>query len=175
MVQGKALMGHQFHPLIIDSLSATQSYGVDYLNVPWRTVNETDVPITMILPNMSADGDMYYMNGVDSYTTDINQAYLGNLTNPADPSTWVFSGTCTLADMNMTTGTCVPTYEYLPFAAPLQASSVMPNITPAQLPLFDVDAATPVIEEQTLQLLICLLYTSPSPRDATLSRMPSSA
>ena len=25
------------------------------------------------------------------------------------------------------------------------------------------------------QLRICLLYTSPSPRDATLSRMPSSA
>ena len=25
------------------------------------------------------------------------------------------------------------------------------------------------------QLLFCLLYTSPSPRDATLSRMPSSA
>ena len=25
------------------------------------------------------------------------------------------------------------------------------------------------------QLYICLLYTSPSPRDATLSRMPSSA
>ena len=25
------------------------------------------------------------------------------------------------------------------------------------------------------QLFICLLYTSPSPRDATLSRMPSSA
>ena len=26
-----------------------------------------------------------------------------------------------------------------------------------------------------VQLEICLLYTSPSPRDATLSRMPSSA
>ena len=25
------------------------------------------------------------------------------------------------------------------------------------------------------QIMICLLYTSPSPRDATLSRMPSSA
>ena len=25
------------------------------------------------------------------------------------------------------------------------------------------------------QLMLCLLYTSPSPRDATLSRMPSSA
>ena len=154
MVQGKALMGHQFHPLIIDSLSATQSYGVDYLNVPWRTVNETDVPITKILPNMSADGDMYYMNGLDSYTTDITQAFLGNMSNPADPSTWVVSGTCTLADMNMTTGICVPMYEYLPFTAPLQASSVMPNITPAQLPLFDVDAATPVIEDQELQLLM---------------------
>ena len=28
---------------------------------------------------------------------------------------------------------------------------------------------------QKPQFLICLLYTSPSPRDATLSRMPSSA
>ena len=28
---------------------------------------------------------------------------------------------------------------------------------------------------QFLQAVICLLYTSPSPRDATLSRMPSSA
>ena len=27
----------------------------------------------------------------------------------------------------------------------------------------------------TVELIICLLYTSPSPRDATLSRMPSSA
>ena len=26
-----------------------------------------------------------------------------------------------------------------------------------------------------VQALVCLLYTSPSPRDATLSRMPSSA
>ena len=29
--------------------------------------------------------------------------------------------------------------------------------------------------ERSLKLEICLLYTSPSPRDATLSRMPSSA
>ncbi|MEC8671486.1 MAG: hypothetical protein VXX84_01825, partial [Candidatus Thermoplasmatota archaeon] len=154
MVQGKALMGHQFHPLIIDSLSATQSYGVDYLNVPWRTVNETDVPITMVLPNLTEDGDFYYANATGGYTTDISQAILGNLTDAADPSTWVFSATCTLADLDQDNGICVPTYEYLPFPAPMQASSVMPNITPAQLPLFDVDAATPVIEEQTLQLLM---------------------
>ena len=30
-------------------------------------------------------------------------------------------------------------------------------------------------QQVVLQLLHCLLYTSPSPRDATLSRMPSSA
>ena len=29
--------------------------------------------------------------------------------------------------------------------------------------------------KQTVQISFCLLYTSPSPRDATLSRMPSSA
>ena len=31
------------------------------------------------------------------------------------------------------------------------------------------------LTEKTIQLEACLLYTSPSPRDATLSRMPSSA
>ena len=30
-------------------------------------------------------------------------------------------------------------------------------------------------DAKTGRLIICLLYTSPSPRDATLSRMPSSA
>ena len=31
------------------------------------------------------------------------------------------------------------------------------------------------LEEHLDMLMVCLLYTSPSPRDATLSRMPSSA
>ena len=35
--------------------------------------------------------------------------------------------------------------------------------------------ATEVVNFAQGELLICLLYTSPSPRDATLSRMPSSA
>ena len=30
-------------------------------------------------------------------------------------------------------------------------------------------------EDSCFELYVCLLYTSPSPRDATLSRMPSSA
>ena len=31
------------------------------------------------------------------------------------------------------------------------------------------------IEQEAIEAFTCLLYTSPSPRDATLSRMPSSA
>ena len=34
---------------------------------------------------------------------------------------------------------------------------------------------TPIIEHQDLFTRSCLLYTSPSPRDRSLSRMPSSA
>ena len=50
-------------------------------------------------------------------------------------------------------------------------------------PKFDNDGLIPVITmcSKTKDILmhgymnVCLLYTSPSPRDATLSRMPSSA
>ena len=35
--------------------------------------------------------------------------------------------------------------------------------------------ADEAIDQRILLIYICLLYTSPSPRDATLSRMPSSA
>ena len=39
----------------------------------------------------------------------------------------------------------------------------------------DSGAFSPEFEVQVEQTYACLLYTSPSPRDATLSRMPSSA
>ena len=48
-------------------------------------------------------------------------------------------------------------------------------------PTDEATASTPqlaneeVTEASTTRSLPCLLYTSPSPRDATLSRMPSSA
>ena len=42
--------------------------------------------------------------------------------------------------------------------------------------LFPIDSTTKEYRERFLGgALVCLLYTSPSPRDATLSRMPSSA
>ena len=50
----------------------------------------------------------------------------------------------------------------------LQKSLEMLNQDPG---IGEIDAATPVMT----RAVTCLLYTSPSPRDATLSRMPSSA
>jgi len=45
---------------------------------------------------------------------------------------------------------------------------------------YEVGVAVPPLEGKSMEQLksmitTCLLYTSPSPRDATLSRMPSSA
>ena len=45
----------------------------------------------------------------------------------------------------------------------------------AGAPLEQTENADPVTRADETLLSICLLYTSPSPRDATLSRMPSSA
>ena len=40
----------------------------------------------------------------------------------------------------------------------------------------DANEAKEIVANESIDLaLVCLLYTSPSPRDATLSRMPSSA
>ena len=38
-----------------------------------------------------------------------------------------------------------------------------------------LESAEPIENGEMAGYLLCLLYTSPSPRDATLSRMPSSA
>ena len=51
------------------------------------------------------------------------------------------------------------------------AEFVRPKITQKHRDMHSLVAAAPRASRPT----ICLLYTSPSPRDATLSRMPSSA
>ena len=53
----------------------------------------------------------------------------------------------------------------LPFALPSQAAAVSTSLPPK---------VQQALKANKLQDT-CLLYTSPSPRDATLSRMPSSA
>ena len=60
-------------------------------------------------------------------------------------------------------------------AAIARIEQVNPEINAVVTPLFDHarDAASGDLPDGPLRG--CLLYTSPSPRDATLSRMPSSA
>ena len=41
--------------------------------------------------------------------------------------------------------------------------------------LLNTNTVTPLLKRMEAQGLVCLLYTSPSPRDRTRSRMPSSA
>ena len=61
-----------------------------------------------------------------------------------------------------------------------------PALSGQKIARFDIEKDDPIIKYGTVigfadsnikkgQVLTCLLYTSPSPRDATLSRMPSSA
>ena len=55
--------------------------------------------------------------------------------------------------------------------------SFRPQASAAQV-IFDLKRLTPAPLEETFRAMIaqvCLLYTSPSPRDGLLSRMPSSA
>ena len=53
---------------------------------------------------------------------------------------------------------------------------VSPEATPAWMNYLLDDHGSQVIEaDRSHRILICLLYTSPSPRDRTRSRMPSSA
>ena len=155
-MSGVCTMGFDLHPLIREQLASTAAYGLDPVNTPWVTTNLTSGdPLVMMLPNMTEDFSAYYYMQPDmSYSLDINTALLGNQTNMADPTTWApnMDGFCNLALTNTTTGVCVPMNEYVNYSAPMMLESVMPSITAAQLPLFDVDAATPVIEEQTLQL-----------------------
>ena len=62
-------------------------------------------------------------------------------------------------------------------------SKKLPKVDHWSIEIGDIDAfvelynATPIAQlpENWVQIYNCLLYTSPSPRDATLSRMPSSA
>ena len=53
---------------------------------------------------------------------------------------------------------------------PFETRVVSAHRTPARLVEFAEGAAS-----RGLKVIICLLYTSPSPRDRTRSRMPSSA
>ena len=58
---------------------------------------------------------------------------------------------------------------------PITLENVEENIHESDLDKFLREALAKEDYQQAVRLYYCLLYTSPSPRDATLSRMPSSA
>ena len=61
------------------------------------------------------------------------------------------------------------------FTAPGLSLDPAPNVFPGVQPGGPTDAQTPQAVQAAPELQTCLLYTSPSPRDRTRSRMPSSA
>ena len=63
----------------------------------------------------------------------------------------------------------IPNSKILPHNECIQATDA------DSISLFGILRGTNLVYEHCQKNKICLLYTSPSPRDATLSRMPSSA
>ena len=62
-------------------------------------------------------------------------------------------------------------YSHVLFAATAAGKNVMPRVAAS----LDVSAISDIIAVNSEDTFVCLLYTSPSPRDGLLSRMPSSA
>ena len=71
-------------------------------------------------------------------------------------------------------------FEHIDYKMPVDNLSIFENNSIDEIyashvvEYFDRDEVKLLLKEWN-RVLICLLYTSPSPRDATLSRMPSSA
>ena len=69
----------------------------------------------------------------------------------------------------------ISTGTWLPGAGCRSRASISPVLHCRGSFTYDVPPSTIVVPTPVPQPTTCLLYTSPSPRDATLSRMPSSA
>ena len=75
-----------------------------------------------------------------------------------------------MANTRITQGVIKPNEDY--DVRHINATGV---ITATNLSLSGVLTYEDVTNVDSIGIITCLLYTSPSPRDATLSRMPSSA
>ena len=99
-----------------------------------------------------------FLNGVFSGTPEVIQ-------NKTQYIVWANnSGGWLMAYINITVLDIVPEVSYTPFNVTLTNDTSILDMVPINL-------GGPVLTWS----ISCLLYTSPSPRDATLSRMPSSA
>ena len=137
----------------------------------------TDFNCVCVNPsNEKCEGEPFIVNSAGS-TAGYNQLYVLTMANGTIVST--------ILDPDISIATDV---DFAPVAAGdylVYAINYDPNNVPSFLPLTNggilpdqatLDAATGCFNTDFLSdFMCCLLYTSPSPRDATLSRMPSSA
>ena len=66
--------------------------------------------------------------------------------------------------------------EHADYPLAPESTIVTPDmLSQKQLDMLGVESKEDIKASKIKKLIPCLLYTSPSPRDATLSRMPSSA
>ena len=75
----------------------------------------------------------------------------------------------------MITAWCTPTQVTGGTAAGVAVRLAVVRLAAAQLAAAQLAAAQLAAQQVAARLAVCLLYTSPSPRDRTRSRMPSSA
>ena len=64
---------------------------------------------------------------------------------------------------------------YKPPEAPAAPEAPAPQVPKTEAPMPECPSRAQQLKDPVGKIVDCLLYTSPSPRDATLSRMPSSA
>eukprot|EP00657_Telonema_sp_P-1_P000496 TRINITY_DN10935_c0_g1_i1.p1 TRINITY_DN10935_c0_g1~~TRINITY_DN10935_c0_g1_i1.p1 ORF type:complete len:249 (+),score=83.51 TRINITY_DN10935_c0_g1_i1:129-875(+) len=137
--------------------------------------------------------DLFLMGGTVTTAGNVSPVSEANIANDADAAAAVLSAgfDTRIAGLDVTMAVWLDT-PYLEKFIPLEVGRFVWNITrfythayktvggfPDGMPLHDPSAVMMLLQPSLFQLTTwnctCLLYTSPSPRDRTRSRMPSSA
>ena len=131
-------------------------------------------PRQMRLQNLADEKDYQYTNRVDWNTSYLKNFHFFEI-RPIERKSDCLKGT--FKDLDMSWEIADVTFnEGAAFTAEVFNTTAMVLKLDKKIPVFTMEKEG-VIEKlfDRVMAFSCLLYTSPSPRDATLSRMPSSA
>ena len=131
--------------LQLSSISTSLSIGIVLLLHNWKC-DPTERFGLMLLINKASFINIFFFNQVTEWLSVVEECKINYSTKSIVDS---------LSDINLERDHVLVSFD---------VSSLYTNV-----PVYEA------MEECTNLLYSCLLYTSPSPRDATLSRMPSSA
>ena len=148
------------------------------------------LPVQETLTASDSCGSVTVVPSVDPYTVDVcagyEVVYRWTATDDCSNTSEVTVSFTVLPDTTLPEFDSIPNglsditcYESLPLQETLTASdscgsvTVVPSVDPYTVDI--CNGYTVVYRWTATDDCSCLLYTSPSPRDATLSRMPSSA